>query len=66
VYKTPLKPIDINPDKAMHAELIDPQAMLRLRILCKLDQARVARLCGIDVAQVRELEAGGFSQFPYT
>jgi len=64
VYKTPLKPIDINPDKAMHAELIDPQAMLRLRILCKLDQARVARLCGIDVAQVRELEAGGFSQFP--
>ena len=48
----------------MHAELIDPQAMLRLRILCKLDQARVARLCGIDVAQVRELEAGGFSQFP--
>lgn len=47
----------------MHAELIDPQAMLRLRTLCKLDQAQVARLCGLDVAQVRELESGGFSQF---
>jgi len=47
----------------MHAELIDPQAMLRLRTLCKLDQAQVARLCGLDVTQVRELEAGGFSQF---
>jgi hypothetical protein len=47
----------------MHAELIDPQAMLRLRILCKLDHARVARLCGLSEAQVRELEEGGYSQF---
>jgi transcriptional regulator with XRE-family HTH domain len=47
----------------MHAELIDPQAMLRLRVLCKLDHARVARLCGLSEAQVRELEQGGHSQF---
>jgi len=47
----------------MHAELIDPQAMLRLRVLCKLDHARVARLCGLTPAQVRELEEGGYSQF---
>jgi hypothetical protein len=47
----------------MNQDLIDPQAMLRLRILCKLDHARVARLCGLNVAQVRELEEGGFSQF---
>ena len=47
----------------MNPDLIDPQAMLRLRILCKLDHARVARLCGLNVAQVRELEEGGFSQF---
>ena len=47
----------------MHAELIDPQAILRLRVLCKLDHARVARLCGLEVAQVRELEEGGYSQF---
>ena len=47
----------------MHAELIDPQAMLRLRVLCKLDHARVARLCGLSEGQVRELEEGGHSQF---
>ena len=47
----------------MHAELIDPQAMLRLRVLCKLDHARVARLCGLSIGQVRELEEGGYSQF---
>ncbi|MEY4439388.1 MAG: hypothetical protein RIQ36_852 [Pseudomonadota bacterium] len=47
----------------MNAELIDPQAILRLRVLCKLDHARVARLCGLSVGQVRELEEGGYSQF---
>ena len=47
----------------MQAELIDPQAILRLRVLCKLDHARVARLCGLSLAQVRELEEGGHSQF---
>jgi hypothetical protein len=47
----------------MNANLIDPQAMLRLRALCKLDHARVARLCGLTEAQVRELEDGGHSQF---
>ena len=47
----------------MNANLIDPQAMLRLRTLCKLDHARVARLCGLSEAQVRELEAGGHGQF---
>ena len=47
----------------MHAELIDPQAMLRLRVLCKLNHARVAKLCGLSEAQVRELEDGGYSQF---
>jgi len=47
----------------MNAHLIDPQAMLRLRALCKLDHARVARLCGLTPAQVRELEADGQGQF---
>ena len=47
----------------MNADLIDPQAVLRLRALCKLDHARVARLCGLTEAQVRELEEGGQSQF---
>ena len=47
----------------MNAHLIDPQAMLRLRALCKLDHARVARLCGLTEAQVRELEADGHGQF---
>ena len=47
----------------MHAELIDPQAMLRLRVLCKLDHTRVARLCGLSESQVRELEEGGQSHF---
>ena len=47
----------------MQAELIDPQAILRLRVLCKLDHARVARLCGLSLSQVRELEEGGHSQF---
>ena len=47
----------------MNADLIDPQAVMRLRALCKLDHARVARLCGLTEAQVRELETGGFSQF---
>jgi transcriptional regulator with XRE-family HTH domain len=47
----------------MNAELIDPQALLRLRAICKLSQARVARLCDLSEAQVRELEAGGYSQF---
>jgi len=47
----------------MNADLIDPQAVLRLRALCKLDHARVARLCGLTEAQVRELEEGGHSQF---
>ena len=49
----------------MHAELIDPQAMLRLRVLCKLNHARVAKLCGLSEAQVRELEDGGYSQFSH-
>jgi len=44
--------------------LIDPQAMLRLRVLCKLDHARVARLCGLTPAQVHELEGGEQGQFP--
>jgi transcriptional regulator with XRE-family HTH domain len=47
----------------MNAHLIDPQAMLRLRAICRLDQARVARLCGLTEAQVRELEAGEQGQF---
>jgi hypothetical protein len=47
----------------MKANLIDPQAVLRLRALCKLDHARVARLCGLTEAQVRELEDGGHSHF---
>mgnify|MGYP000123093507 CR=1 FL=1 len=47
----------------MNADLIDPQAMLRLRAICKLDAARVARLCGLTEAQVRELEAGERGQF---
>ncbi len=47
----------------MNADLIDPQAMLRLRVLCKLDHARVARLCGLSEGQVRELEEGGHSHF---
>ena len=47
----------------MNADLIDPQAVLRLRALCKLDHARVARLCGLTEVQVRELEEGGHSQF---
>ena len=47
----------------MNADLIDPQAMLRLRAMCKLDHARVARLCGLTEAQVRELEDGGMSHF---
>lgn len=47
----------------MNADLIDPQAVLRLRALCKLDHARLARLCGLTDAQVRELEEGGHSQF---
>jgi len=47
----------------MNADLIDPQAVLRLRALCKLDHARVASLCGLTEAQVRELEEGGHSQF---
>ena len=47
----------------MNADLIDPQAVMRLRALCKLDHARVARLCGLTEAQVQEIEAGGYSQF---
>ena len=47
----------------MNADLIDPQAVMRLRALCKLDHARVARLCGLTEAQVREIETGGNSQF---
>ena len=47
----------------MNAQLIDPQAMLRLRAICKLDHARVARLCGLTEAQVRELEACEHGQF---
>ena len=49
----------------MHADLIDPQAMLRLRVLCKLSHARVAQLCGLSESQVRELEDGGYSQFSH-
>jgi hypothetical protein len=48
----------------MNAHLIDPQAILRLRAMCKLDHARAARLSGLTEAQVRELESGGYSQFP--
>ena len=47
----------------MNADLIDPQAVMRLRALCQLDHARVAHLCGLSEAQVREIETGGFSQF---
>jgi transcriptional regulator with XRE-family HTH domain len=47
----------------MNADLIDPQALLRLRTICKLSHDRVARLCDLSEAQVRELEAGGFTQF---
>ncbi len=47
----------------MHQELIDPQALLRLRVLCKLTHARVARLTGLREAQVRQLEEGGHSEF---
>jgi len=47
----------------MNADPVDPQAMLRLRSLYKLDRARVARLCNLTEAQVHELEEGGHSQF---
>ena len=47
----------------MSADLVNPQALLRLRAVCKLDHARVARFCGLTEAQVRELEEGGNSQF---
>jgi hypothetical protein len=47
----------------MNADLIDPQALLRLRAICRLDHARVAKFCDLTEAQVRELEEGGYSQF---
>ena len=47
----------------MNADLIDPQAMLRLRTMCKLSHAHVARLSGFTEAQVRQLEEGGHNQF---
>ena len=47
----------------MKADLIDPQAVMRLRALCKLDHARVARLCGLTEAQVRDIESGGNTHF---
>lgn len=47
----------------MRADLIDPQALLRLRVLCKLSHAQVARLCSMTEPQVRELESGGHGQF---
>ena len=47
----------------MRAELIDPQAVLRLRVLCKLSHSQVARLCGMTEPQVYELEGGGHGQF---
>jgi hypothetical protein len=47
----------------MNADIIDPQALLRLRAVCKLDHARVARLSNLTEAQVREQEEGGESHF---
>ena len=47
----------------MRADLIDPQALLRLRVLCKLSHAQVARLCSLTEPQVRELEGGEHGQF---
>jgi len=47
----------------MNADQINPQSMLHLRAICKLDHARVARLCGLTAQQVRELEEGGETHF---
>ncbi len=47
----------------MNADHPTPQALFHLRYLCKLDHSRVARLCDLTEAQVRELEEGGHSQF---
>ena len=47
----------------MRTDLIDPQALLRLRVLCKLSHAQVARLCSLSEPQVRELEGGEPGQF---
>ena len=47
----------------MHVDQINPQSLLHLRALCKLDHARVARLCDISQEQVRELEEGGDAFF---
>jgi hypothetical protein len=47
----------------MNADKINPQSILHLRAICKLDHARVARLCGVTAEQVRELEEGGETHF---
>ncbi len=47
----------------MTPELIDPQALQRLREMCRLERSRVARLCDLTEAQVAELEEGGYGQF---
>ncbi len=47
----------------MTPDLIDPKAIQRLREMCRLSRARVARLCKLTEGQVNELEEGGYGQF---
>lgn len=59
----PKSPHPHTSNSEMTADSTDPQAIHRLRELCKLSRARVAGMCGLSLEQMADLEEGGHSHF---
>ncbi len=47
----------------MSAEVVDGWAVKQLRELYRLDRVQAARLCGLNLAQLTQLEEGGYDSF---
>jgi transcriptional regulator with XRE-family HTH domain len=47
----------------MSTEVVDGWAVKQLRELYRLDRTHVARLCGLTMGQVKQLEEGGYDSF---
>jgi hypothetical protein len=47
----------------MSTEVVDGWAVKQLRELYRLERTHVARLCGLTIGQIQQLEEGGYDQF---
>ena len=63
IHAMPFRRLQQIKECVMSTEVVDGWAVKQLRELYRLDRNHVARLCGLTMAQVQQLEEGGYDKF---